>query len=225
MNPNESAPAQKVDAVASVPQDAGVQVTTQTTKQASAKPVRAGGINLIRDTGQAVRVRELHAKVYKVCSVILVICLLIGGSGYGYWFYQSSRISRLEERIAEEEDTLESLVDVYNLVSVYQQRLEGIRDAGFEKAIVPLLAVRDLDDLATKTSSEMVSISVQPRLLEATMEDDELSDVDYLMELLEFKEVTSVWNSIQIEAISRVGTDLNTVIFSGTLTEDYGNQK
>ena len=84
-------------------------------------------INLLTDTGQALRQLKMKQKVIQVSVLIIFLSMLITAGSYFYWFAVNSQVSNHRAQLSSFENQLVTMADINRLAHVYSQRLTKIQ--------------------------------------------------------------------------------------------------
>lgn len=143
--------------------------------------------NLLSDKGSKHAYKLWKSRIYKICSLLMAVMVLLSTVGYVYWYQTDVELKQLDERLDVLNQRLLTYQDVYQLMLAYNQRLKLINDLWQGVRPVGIASMEEVNYLTQVSEGRPLLYKFKDGRLEAQVQQHDIYRMNELIKLLEQK--------------------------------------
>jgi hypothetical protein len=155
-------------------------------------------INLLSDTGLAVRKMRWRTQVFRVTGTVIGLCTLLTVGSFGFWIYQQRSERAVNQQISVTEQQLVALGEINTLAQMYDQRLKTVSSLVIENGSLPTEVVQEVLTVANSSQVTLRSLQLHESNLELLFALDGVQALHRLLNEVKEKELSGRWSKTRI---------------------------
>jgi len=191
-------------------------------KTSQTNTVHAHQINLLSDTGLALRQIKMKQSLFKITGITIGIITLFSITTFIYWSYTTKARRNVQSQISTLEQRLATFSEVNQLSSIYRQRLMKIQQLLSQQKTqsAPWVIYQQLLNISQESNGELNKLSFSNKNILVGINVFQIEDAKKMLKIIEELETQKLWSNVVITDFIRLNANSYQINFTANLNSN-----